>query len=118
MNSTSKRLLVAAAFLLVPAAASAQVAEADAAWNQGRYGAAREAYLRALTQDPASVRASYRLGVLAAWDGNLDSALTYLAQARAADPDDPDVRAMQAQVLSWAGRYPEAIAKWDSLIAL
>ena len=118
MNTCLRRLVVASALLLIPAAASAQVAEADAAWNQGRYGAAREAYLRALTQDPASVRASYRLGVLAAWDGNLDSALTYLAQARAADPDDPDVRATQAQVLSWAGRYPEALAKWDSLIAL
>ncbi len=118
VTSCLRRLLLAGTLLLFPAAAAAQVAEADAAWNQGRYGAAREAYLRALTQDPASVRASYRLGVLAAWDGNLDSALTYLAQARAADPDDPDVRAMQAQVLSWAGRYPQALVQWDSLIAL
>jgi len=113
-----KRLVLAGALLLLPAAVAAQVADADAAWNQGRYGAAREAYLRALTQDPASVRASYRLGVLAAWDGNLDSALTYLAQARATDPGDPDMRAMQAQVLSWAGRYPQALVQWDSLIAL
>lgn len=112
------RVCVAAALVAIPARAGAQVADADAAWNQGRYGAAREAYLRALTQDPASVRASYRLGVLAAWDGNLDSALTYLAQARAADPTDPDVRAMEATVLSWAGRYPQALAQWDSLIAL
>jgi len=111
-------MLLAGALLALPAVVRAQVAEADAAWNQGRYGAAREAYLRALTQDPASVRASYRLGVLAAWDGNLDSALTYLAQARAADPADPDVRAMQATVLSWAGDYPAALVKWDSLIAL
>ena len=118
MTSCLRRLLVAGALLWLPAAAAAQVADADAAWNQGRYGAAREAYLRALAQDPASVRASYRLGVLAAWDGNLDSALTYLAHARAADPDDPDVRAMQAQVLSWAGRYPQALIQWDSLIAL
>ena len=58
------------------------------------------------------------LGVLAAWDGNLDSALTYLARARAADPNDPDVRAMEAQVLTWAGRYPRALVQWDSLIAL
>jgi tetratricopeptide (TPR) repeat protein len=111
-------LLIVGALLAVPAVGVAQVAEADAAWNQGRYGAAREAYLRALTQDPASVRASYRLGVLAAWDGNLDSALTYLAHARAADPSDPDVRAMQATVLSWAGAYPQSLVKWDSLIAL
>ena len=117
MISTLTRV-VAVAVLLCPAAAQAQVADADAAWNQGRYAAAREAYLRALAQDPASVRASYRLGVLAAWDGNLDSALTYLGQARAADPADPDVRVMQAQVLTWAGRYPEALAKWDSVIAL
>jgi tetratricopeptide (TPR) repeat protein len=106
------------ALALLPHRVAAQVAEADAAWNQGRYGAAREAYLRALTQDPASVRAAYRLGVLAAWDGNLDSALTLLAKARTADPDDPDVRAMQAQVLTWAGRYSQALVQWDSLIAL
>jgi len=112
------RALALSALLLFPAMLSAQVAEADAAWNQGRYGAAREAYLRALAQDPASVRSSYRLGVLAAWDGNLDSALTYLRQARAADPDDPDVRVMQAQILTWAGRYPEALAKYDSVIAM
>jgi len=51
-------MLLAGALLALPAVVRAQVAEADAAWNQGRYGAAREAYLRALTQDPASVRAS------------------------------------------------------------
>jgi tetratricopeptide (TPR) repeat protein len=111
-------ILLVGSLLALPGVAGAQVADADAAWNQGRYGAAREAYLRALTQDPASVRASYRLGVLAAWDGNLDSALTYLAQARVVAPADPDVRAMQATVLSWAGEYSESLVKWDSLIAL
>jgi tetratricopeptide (TPR) repeat protein len=111
-------LVALLALVIPPQRLAAQVAEADAAWNQGRYGAARDAYLRALTQDPTSVRAAYRLGVLAAWDGNLDSALTLLAQARAADPADPDVRATQAQVLTWAGRYPQALVQWDSLIAL
>lgn len=116
---TALRLAMTAWFLLLlPRASAAQVSEADAAWNQGRYGEARAAYLRALADDPASVRAAYRLGVLAAWDGNLDSALTYLARARAADPDDPDVRAMQATVLTWAGRYGEATVLWDSLIVL
>jgi tetratricopeptide (TPR) repeat protein len=115
---TARLGLLALLILLLPQAVAAQVADADAAWNQGRYGAAREAYLRALAQDPASVRASYRLGVLEAWDGNLDSALAYLAHARAADPGDPDVLAMQAQVLSWAGRYGESLVEWDSLIAL
>jgi tetratricopeptide (TPR) repeat protein len=116
--SCLRQVAVVSALLLLPCGLAAQVADADAAWNQGRYGAAREAYLRALSEDPASVRAAYRLGVLSAWDGNLDSALTYLARARAADPDDPDVRAMQAQVLAWAGRYPQALVQWDSLITL
>ncbi len=116
--SCLRLVAVVSVLLLLPAGLVAQVAEADAAWNQGRYGAAREAYLRALSEDPASVRAAFRLGVLAAWNGNLDSALSYLARARTADPDDPDVRAMQAQVLTWAGRYPEALVQWDSLIAL
>ena len=114
----SRRLAAVLVLALLPHRLLAQVAEADAAWNQGRYGAATEAYLRALTQDPGSVRAAYRLGVLAAWDGNLDSALTLLAKARAADPADPDVRAMEAQILTWAGRYPQALIQWDSLIAL
>lgn len=118
MTSRLSRAALLAGILLYPGAAAAQVAEADAAWNQGRYAAAREAYLKALAEDPASVRASYRLGVLQAWDGNLDSALAYLAQARATGPDDPDVRVMQARVLTWAGRYPEASAKWDSVIAM
>jgi len=113
-----RQVAAAVVLLLLPRGLAAQVADADAAWNQGRYGAAREAYLRALSEDPASVRAAYRLGVLTAWDGNLDSALTYLARARASDPDDPDVRTMEAQVLTWAGRYPQALVQWDSLIAL
>lgn len=118
MNLRYGLAIAVVACLVAPELVSAQVAEADAAWNQGRYGEARAAYLHALASDPASVRAAYRLGVLAAWDGNLDSALTYLAQARAADPDDPDVRVMQAQVLTWAGRYGEAVVLWDSIIAL
>ncbi len=118
MTRVISGMLVIGGLLSLPAVGVAQVVDADAAWNQGRYGEAREAYLRALTQDPASVRSSYRLGVLAAWDGNLDSALTYLAQARAADPADPDVRVMQATVLSWAGDYAQSLVKWDSVIAL
>lgn len=111
-------LLLITALVALPVAASAQVAEADAAWNQGRYGAAREAYSRILTRDPASVRASDRSGIFAAGNRNLDSALAELANARAANPDDLDVRAMQAQALSRAGDYPQALIKWDSLIAL
>lgn len=98
--------------------ASAQVAAGDAAWNQGRYAEAREAYLRALAQDPASVRANYRLAVLASWEDDLDSALALLSRARASDPADPDLRATEAQILGWAGRYDESLVRWDSLIAL
>jgi tetratricopeptide (TPR) repeat protein len=106
------------ALCVLVADAGAQVAAGDAAWNQGRYAEARDAYLRALAQDPASVRANYRLAVLASWNDELDSALALLHRARASDPADPDLRAAEAQILGWAGRYEESLVRWDSLIAL
>jgi tetratricopeptide (TPR) repeat protein len=111
-------MMALVALCALASGAGAQVAAGDAAWNQGRYAEAREAYLRALAQDPASVRANYRLAVLASWDGKLDSALALLRRARASDPADPDLRAAEAQILGWSGRFEESLVRWDSLIAL
>ncbi|HEX5005123.1 MAG TPA: hypothetical protein VFV65_07390 [Gemmatimonadales bacterium] len=110
---------LAALVLLAPARAlAAQVADAEAAWNQGRYGVARDAYLRTPGPDPASFREEYRRRVIAAWGGRLEPALSDLARARAADPAHLALAAMEAQLLGWAGRFPESLALWDSLIAL
>lgn len=108
----------AAALLFVLASpAAAQIPAADSAWSQGDYHAARIAYERALHDDPGSVRALYRLGILASWDGRLDSALALLRDARELAPGDPDVRLAEARVLAWRGRYRAALARYDSLLA-
>ena len=104
--------------LALPAAASAQVADGDAAWTDGRLADARAAYERELAANPSSVRSLYRLAVLAGQAGELDSALVFLGRARGAEPDEPDVRLLEAQVLALAGRLDASVAKYDSLLAL
>jgi tetratricopeptide (TPR) repeat protein len=95
----------------------AQVGAGDSAWAAGDFAAARVAYERALHDNPGSVRALYRLGVLASWNNQLDSALALLRDAREVEPGDPDVRTHEATVLAWQGRYADALARWDSLVA-
>ncbi|MDH4130624.1 MAG: tetratricopeptide repeat protein [Gemmatimonadota bacterium] len=95
----------------------AQAATGDSAWAAGEYYRARLAYQKALEDDPRNAQALFRLGILASWDGLLDSSLTLLARARTAEPRDPEIRLHQAKVLSWAGRYGEAVAQYDSLLA-
>jgi tetratricopeptide (TPR) repeat protein len=95
----------------------AQQPEADQAWNQGRYDAARAAYQRILSATPADVRANLRLGVMLSWRGELDSALAYLARARAGDPADPEIRLIQARVMAWDKQYAAALLRYDSVLA-
>jgi tetratricopeptide (TPR) repeat protein len=96
---------------------AAQVPAGDSAWARGDYPTARARYQTALHDNPGSVRALYRLSILAAWDGKLDSALALLRDAREMEPDEPDVRLQQATVLSWKGKFGESLIQWDSLIA-
>lgn len=110
--------LAALVLLSPPAPLGAQEADAVAAWNLGRYGEARDDYLRTPGPDPASRRADYRQRVLAAWGGDLDAVLADLIVARNGAPEDAELRSMQAQMLGWAGRYQESLALWDSIIAI
>lgn len=105
-------------FICPSSSLKAQTQSADSAWAIGDYPTARARYQAALTQDPGSVRSLYRLSILLAWDGKLDSSLTLLRYARIAEPEEPDVRFQQATVLSWKGDFRAALSKWDSLIAL
>ncbi|HEX2249788.1 MAG TPA: tetratricopeptide repeat protein [Gemmatimonadales bacterium] len=95
---------------------SAQAPEADQAWSQGRYEAARAAYQQVLARDPRDVRANLRLGVLLSWQGKLDSALVFIRRAREADPVDPEIRLIQARVLAWDEQYDAALRQYDSLL--
>ena len=110
-------VLISLISLALAGPGSAQVPTGDSAWAQGNYSAARQAYQRALAEDSTSVRSYYRLAVLLAWDGKLDSALVLLGKARSIEPQDPDVRLWQARVRSWDGQYALAIAEYDSLLA-
>lgn len=95
----------------------AQQGEADDAWSQGHYEAARAGYQRVLRQNPTAVRANLRMGIMLSWQGKLDSALAFIARARAADPADVDMRLTQARVRSWNKEYDSAIALYDSVLA-
>ncbi|HEU4801333.1 MAG TPA: tetratricopeptide repeat protein [Gemmatimonadales bacterium] len=95
----------------------AQVAEGNAHWEAGRIAEAKAAYERELMTNPASVRSLFRLATLAAREGHLDSAMVLIARARQAEPADPDVRLLEAQVLSWKGDLAGAEARYDSVIA-
>jgi len=107
--------LAAAGVLASPVAA--QVADGNRFWTEGRFDDAKAAYEAELRANPASVRSLYRLAVLASWEDRLDSARTLAARARALEPADPDVRALEAQLDAWSGRFRSAVARYDSVMA-
>lgn len=96
---------------------AAQVADGNRHWSEGRFAEAERAYEAELRNNPGSVRSLYRLAVLASWEDRLDSARTLADRARALEPGDPDVRALQAQLDAWSGRFRAAVARYDSVIA-
>jgi tetratricopeptide (TPR) repeat protein len=116
-----RRLLRAALLALglgAPAGSlPAQVSEGNRFWTEGRFAEAKAAYETELRGNPGSVRSLYRLAVLASWEDRLDSAATLAARARTLEPADPDVRALQAQLDAWTGRFGAAVARYDSVIA-
>ncbi|MEP6551456.1 MAG: tetratricopeptide repeat protein, partial [Gemmatimonadales bacterium] len=112
-----RRGLLAALMLFGVTPLCAQQREADLAWNQGHYEAARAGYEQVLRQNPSAARANLRIGIILSWQGKLDSALTFIARARAADPTDIDMRLAQARVRSWNKQYDGALALYDSVLA-
>ncbi len=95
---------------------SAQRAAGDSLWLAGNFAGAKHAYELALHDDPGSVRALYRLAVLASWEGKLDSALVLLRDAREIEPREPDVRLYEAKMYAWKGDYRAAVTRYDSLL--
>ena len=116
-NSLRRGAFVVAFGLVGAMPLAAQQREADEAWNQGRYPAARAGYERVLRQDPAQARANLRLGILLSWEGKLDSALVLISRARASDPRDVEMRLTHARVRAWNKQYDPALALYDSLLA-
>jgi tetratricopeptide (TPR) repeat protein len=111
------RLLAIAALGLLAPRLAAQLPEAEAAFQAGRYAEARTAYERVLAADSLNARALYRLAILDSWDGKLARALGRLETVRRLEPADEEVMLAHARVLSWAGRYAAATALYDTLLA-
>ncbi len=103
--------------LLLASPLAAQLAAGDSLWLAGNFAGAKHAYELALHDDPGSVRALYRLAVLASWDGKVDSALALLRDAREVEPADPDVRLYEARMYAWKGDYRASVIRYDSLLA-
>ena len=99
-----------------PSPLAAQSAEGDRFWAENRFAEAKSAYERALSSDPASAHALYRLAVLASWRNDLDSANALADRARAADPANADVRMLQARLAAWQGDFDGAISAYDSVL--
>jgi tetratricopeptide (TPR) repeat protein len=118
LDSPERGVLLLGALLLGVSPLRAQQKEADEAWAQGRYEAARVGYRRVLAQNPTAVRANLRTGILLSWQGKLDSSLVHIAWARAGDPADAEMRLVHARVLGWNKRHDAALAIYDSVLAL
>ena len=117
MTRRGQRLVMVIGLWLGALPLAAQTHVADSLWAAGKYPEARAAYTQVLHENPGSVRALFRLAILEGWDGNLDSALALLRDAREVEPKDPDVRLWEAKILAWNGDYRGAVARYDSLIA-
>ena len=117
-------LLALAILTVCPSAASSGVALAtalasgDSAWGQGRFADARAAYEAALAADSMSVRANYKLAVLAARENRLPVARALIRRARAAEPADPELARTEARIAAWSGRYHEADSLYARVIAI
>jgi len=103
--------------LVLASSLSAQNRAADSLWAAGNFAGAKHAYELALHDDPGSVRALYRLAVLASWDGKVDSALALLRDAREVEPGESDVRLYEAKMHAWKGDYRAAVIRYDSVLS-
>lgn len=110
------RGLLAALLLFGVTPLSAQQREADEAWNQGHYEAARAGYEQVLRQNPSAARANLRIGIMLSWQGKLDSALILIARARSTDTRDAEMRIVHARVRAWNKQYDAALAVYDSVL--
>ena len=115
-GSRRRGFQLASTWVLCATRLLAQQSEADQAWTQGRYEAARSGYQRVLTQSPRDPRANLRIGVLLSWQGKLDSSLVHLRRAREGSPGDVEIRLIEARVMAWDQQYRAALLRYDSLL--
>jgi tetratricopeptide (TPR) repeat protein len=94
---------------------AAQVGMADVARAEQRYEDAVASYRAALAADPAQAMPARALAWSLARLGRIDDAIEAYDACLAIDPAD-DVRTARGDLLSLAGRLPEAAAVWKDML--
>jgi len=112
-----RRPALTAMLLLVARAASAQLPEAEDAFDRGDYRAARALYDSVLARDSLNPRAMYRLAVLDSWDGHLKRSLARFVKLRRIE-QSLDISVAHAKVLAWDGQTRWSEALYDSVLAI
>ncbi len=113
----TQRLGLTATLLLLARTVSAQLPEAEDAFDRGDYRTARALYDSVLARDSLNPRALYRLAVFDSWDGKLTQSLARFVKLRGLDPS-ADVMVAHARVLAWDGQTRWSEALQDSALAL
>jgi tetratricopeptide (TPR) repeat protein len=100
-----------------PAPASANLDDAELVFNSGDYDRALGMYDEVLNDDPDSIRALVRSGMLLSWQSKYEEAIERYDRVLTIDPGNESATLERAKVCSWAKRYREAIAGFSSLLA-
>jgi predicted O-linked N-acetylglucosamine transferase (SPINDLY family) len=92
--------------------------QASALHRSGRLAEAEQLYRQILADDPANFSAQHMLGVLAAQTGRTEEALERIAAALKTNPGDAGALVNYGNVLSLKGRFAEAVASYDRVLAI
>jgi predicted O-linked N-acetylglucosamine transferase (SPINDLY family) len=92
--------------------------QASAFHRGGRLAEAEQLYRQILAADPESFAAQHMLGVLAAQTGRMDEALHRIGAALKVNPGDTSALVNYANVLCLKGRFGEAVASYDRVLAV
>ena len=110
------RALVLVFALALGTAVRADVASADAAFDEGDQAQALKLYDEVLASDPADIHALLRSGMLLSWDKKYDEALARYDRALTREPKNADVLLERGKVLLWSKRYDEAIDSFGRVL--
>jgi tetratricopeptide (TPR) repeat protein len=89
-----------------------------AAYGEGDYAAAREAFGAVIERDPDDADAQLYLGLIARQEGDYDAAIEALRSAVALDPNDVAAQAVLTETLLAAGRNEDARVAAERGLAL
>ncbi|HEX4824605.1 MAG TPA: tetratricopeptide repeat protein [Candidatus Polarisedimenticolaceae bacterium] len=102
--------------LFLATTARADIASADAAFDDDDHVQALKLYDEVLAEDPSNVHALLRSGMLLSWDKKYDDALARYERALTREPKNPDVLLERGKVFLWSKRYDEAIDSYAKVL--